>query len=273
MRLRGKTLQREINEIANRVRAEGKFSAFQHGYFYFIQKMQLVADVPTWLGMYHKALEQGVDEAKAIAMADQAVLDSQGGGQVKDLADVQRGGPMLKLWTNFYSYFNVTYNLMAESYRRTNFRHPAQVAEFAVDMLLLTALPATLAVFLRAAVQGGGDDDWESFAKKIAKENVTYLLGLMVGVRELSAAAGGVFGYTGPAGTRFFSELAKLSQQVQQGDIDKPLLRAALATGGILFHLPATQVQHMVDGYLGLANDRTDNPLALLTGMEANVRR
>ncbi len=273
MRLRGKTLQREINEIANRVRAEGKFSAFQHGYFYLIQKMQLVADVPTWLGMYHKALEQGVDEAKAIAMADQAVLDSQGGGQVKDLADVQRGSPMLKLWTNFYSYFNVTYNLMAESYRRTNFRHPAQVAEFAVDMLLLTALPATLAVFLRAAVQGGGDDDWESFAKKIAKENVTYLLGLMVGVRELSAAAGGVFGYTGPAGTRFFSELAKLSQQVQQGDIDKPLLRAALATGGILFHLPATQVQHMVDGYLGLANDRTDNPLALLTGMEANVRR
>jgi hypothetical protein len=38
------------------------------------------------------------------------VIDSQGGGQIKDLASVQRGGPMLKLWTNFYSIFNVTFN-------------------------------------------------------------------------------------------------------------------------------------------------------------------
>jgi len=46
-------------------------------------------------------------------MADQAVLDAQGGGQVKDLAAIQRGGATQKLLTTFYGYFNTTFNLSA----------------------------------------------------------------------------------------------------------------------------------------------------------------
>jgi hypothetical protein len=70
----------------------GKNSAIEASYFYLIQKMQLVADIPTWLGQYHKAVEKGADEKSAVAQADQAVLDAQGGGQIKDLAGIQRGG-------------------------------------------------------------------------------------------------------------------------------------------------------------------------------------
>ena len=36
----------------------------------------------------------------AVAEADQAVLDAQGGGQIKDLAAIQRGGQLQKLFTN-----------------------------------------------------------------------------------------------------------------------------------------------------------------------------
>ena len=36
------------------------------------------------------------------------VLDVQRGGQLKDLAAVQRGGELQKLWTNFYSFFNTS---------------------------------------------------------------------------------------------------------------------------------------------------------------------
>jgi hypothetical protein len=112
MRLRSKTLQREISEIRNVV--AGKNSAVEASFFYLITKLQLVADIPTWLGQYHKAVEKGADEKSAVAQADQAVLDAQGGGQIKDLAGIQRGGPLLKLFTNFYSFFNTTYNLTGE---------------------------------------------------------------------------------------------------------------------------------------------------------------
>jgi hypothetical protein len=85
-------------------------------FFWLIYKGQQVADIPTWLGAYEKAMSDTAnDEARAIALADQGVLDSQGGGQIKDLAGIQRGGPLLKLWTAFYSYFNVTYNLRSRA--------------------------------------------------------------------------------------------------------------------------------------------------------------
>ena len=43
----------------------------------------------------------------------------------------------MKLWTNFYSFFNTTWNLTAESVNRTHFRSPEEVGRFVVDMLML----------------------------------------------------------------------------------------------------------------------------------------
>ena len=93
MRLRAKTMMREINEIQNQVRDDLKpqvWAPVESTFFILIQKLQLIADVPTWLGAYAKAQDQGVDEATAVALADQAVRDSQGSGQIGDLAQIQR---------------------------------------------------------------------------------------------------------------------------------------------------------------------------------------
>jgi len=191
MQLRAKTMTREISEIRNVVDAgSGKLAAVQASFFYFLTRMQMLVDVPTWLGAYEKALDGGADEAKAIAMADQAVLDSQSGGQIKDLAGIQRGGPLLKLWTNFYSFFNTTWNLTAESVARTKFNDPASVGRLAVDFLLLYSAPAVLGVLLKEALRGGGGDD-DELGKKLAREQLTYLMGTLVGMRELSAAVSG----------------------------------------------------------------------------------
>src|SRR4029077_3965960 len=60
---------------------------------------QKFADVRTWLGAYEKAAgdrrnynaDRPLDEARVVALADQAVIDSQGSGSVKDLSQAQRG--------------------------------------------------------------------------------------------------------------------------------------------------------------------------------------
>ena len=263
MRLRGETMQREINEIRNKVQGE-LAGPVKETYFYLIQKAQMIADMPTWLGQYEKAIAAGADEAGAIAQADQAVRDAQGGGQIMDLARVQRGGPLQKLFTNFYSYFSTTYNLTAERFNATSFKDPLQVGRFMVDMLMLYTVPAVLGFAMKEALKGGGDDD--DLLEKLLREQLNYMLGTMVGLRELSASINGFYGYEGPAGTRFFSEVAKLGKQVEQGEVDAPLLKRLNNAAGILFHYPAGQVNRAVEGYIALSEGKTANPMALLVG-------
>lgn len=273
MRLRAKTMQREISEIRNQV--SGENSAIEASYFYLIQKMQLVADIPTWLGQYNKAVHFGADEKNAIAQADQAVLDAQGGGQIKDLAGIQRGGPMLKLFTNFYSFFNTTYNLTSDAVGRTNFKSPLSVGKLAVDMLLLYSVPAVLGTLLKAALHGGDDgQDEKKLLRQLIADQLTYMFGTMVGLREtagaLQTAAGLPGDYQGPASVRIFAELAKLGKQVNQGQVDEAALKAAANVGGILFHLPSGQVTATLDGVAAMAEGKTKNPGALIVGSNKN---
>jgi hypothetical protein len=269
MAKRGDTMQREINEIRNRIKAKSPVrryfdklvppavsGAVADSYFTLIAKGQLIADLPTWLGQYEKSLSEGTDVDKAVAIADQAVIDSQGSGHIKDLAGIQRGGPLMKLWTNFYSYFSATMNLLAD--RTTEFRRKGakDAPYFAADVAMLTIVPASLMSLmysvLRAGLQPGDDDD--EILKALAADNASYLFGTMVGLREVAAAFSGYAGYQGPAGARAFADLAKLGKQVQQGEADEALARAANSTAGILLHYPATQVDRTARGVRAVAN-------------------
>lgn len=298
MRLRGETMNREIAEIRNKVSAgetgvtglakrgleavnapkvvtENVVTArdwVEASMFYTIQKMQLVADIPTWLGQYEKSISEGRSDAEASALADQAVIDAQGGGQIKDLAGIQRGGPIRKLFTNFYSYFNVVHNLTAETHARTDYTDPASVALAARDYLLLYTVPTLLITLLRSALGGGDDED--TLVKKIINDQLGSFFGTLVGVRDILPAAAsnalGVnpfpgIGYQGPAGLRFFSEAYKLSQQVGQGDMDKALRKAAINTAGILFWLPSGQINKTWDGTSAFLDGQA-GPQALVTG-------
>ncbi len=266
MRNRTRTQLREINEVRNRVRRAGATTAVQDSFFWLITRAQMVADVPTWLGAYEKAIDTGADEDTAVQVANQAVLDTQAGGQVKDLAQIQRGSPLMKLWTNFYSYFSATYQLTAEAVGRARTqRSPAALGRLAVDLLFIYALPATLTALMHSVLRGEGLDD-EELAEKIVRENLSYMLGTMVGLRELGSAAQGYYGYEGPAGTRFFSELSNVTRQVAQAEMDAPLFKALNNAAGIALHYPAAQVARTTAGFVAMTEDGETNPMVLLFG-------
>jgi hypothetical protein len=271
---RALTFNREINDVRNRLETSKSetYQKVEATFFIMIQKMQAMVDYPTWLGAYEKALaDPANDEQRAIALADQAVLDAQGGGQTKDLALVQRGSPLLKLFTNFYSYFNVLYNLTSE---RTKQRVKAkEYGGLMSDYMLLMVVPAVMSAIIRNATKG--EDDEEEYMKAIAGELVGYPFGMFLGVREMAEAvklAVGLgnpgIGYSGPAGLRFFSEVYKLGQQAGQGELDWAFFKAANNAAGILFHYPAGQVNRLVEGVVALMDDKTDNPLAPLVGVK-----
>jgi hypothetical protein len=257
MRLRSKTFNRELREISQRVQGKSKFmQVADASLFFLMQKLQMVADVPTWIGAYEKALAGGVDDATAVQLADEAVLGSQGGGNTKDLAGVQRNMPFL---TQFYSYFSTTLQLNAEVTARTDFKNPRAVAGWLADMVLLNVIPAILPALIIYLLKGGGEDDEpEDWAKRLAEWQASYLLGMFVGLRELPAVWS-PFDYQGPPAGKLINDGKRLVQQAGQGEIDDEAVLATIGFLGTALGIPTIQMTRSYKGWL--AWDEGDAPV------------
>ena len=270
MEHRGKTFMREVNEAMNTIREGGKISAVKASFFWAIAKLQKFVDIPTWIGAYRKAQFQlGYDAAASEAqrkkidhqarlMADQAVKDAQSHGQLVDLAKIQRGSAFNKIWTVFYSYFSATYNLNVESYRKTHFKNPAEAAEFLADFLVLNTLPVLFSVAMYEALRPECDD-LECVTKRVASEQVRYLMGLYVGFREFGSLANmlsdePIWDYQGPAGAMLFGAGVNLGKQAAQGELDAAFWKSLNKFAGVAIGYPAGQINNTVEGIVAIEN-------------------
>lgn len=291
MKSRGDTATQDLHDVRQALAAPGGwFDNLVRGvtndaitkqdildtYLWHIGKAQQMADIPTWLGAYEKAaadsanyLADGtLDDKRVVALADQAVLDSQGGGQIKDLAQVQRGSAVAKLLLTFYSYGNTVLNATADAYESTNFRRPTSIGRFIGHLGLLYAMPALGTVALSRALgrSGGGGDD-RGWLQELAREMLSSAMNTMVLVREFSGLiSNGVRGWEGPAGMRSIQAVYDFGAQARQGKVDEAFIRTANTVSGILFGYPAAQVQKTIDGWTALREGRTRNPFALVAG-------
>jgi hypothetical protein len=289
MRARYGTATQDLHDLRHSLSAEGGWfdrlvrtvsvdhatqQTILDSYMALIHFGQMFADKPTWLGEYLKQMDgDPLDEPRAIAAADQAVLDSQGGGQIKDLAEVQRGGQVGKLFMVFASYSTMILNSTARAAGQTNFRSPASVLTFAGHIAMLYALPAFFTELLRCGVGRARCDEVPQFLERVGGQSLSTALNGILYLREAASSVNlllgqeaGPRGYAGPAGTRVFEVVSQLVQQIHQGHIDKGLERAAFAVSGFLFRYPAAQVQRSVDGWIALHEGKTHNPAAVLMG-------
>jgi hypothetical protein len=267
MQDRGITMFRELNEIQNRVRGD-KLNFIKSNAFLLILITQRAVDIPTYWGAKAKALAAGNNEARAIALAEQAVIDSQGSGMVKDMSGVQRNRDVgWRIFTLFYHYFNTTFNLgYAKVKTADTFEKKVGLIKTAFLLIFLQAL---WEVLYDAMVPGGDDDDLEDLAIKLAKENATTLVATMVGVRELSYLLRGG-GYSGPAGLKVFGDagnlLTQVKRQVEDGDNEDALITAIIRVTGDLTGLPGTQTVRTYKGVKAIAEGETENPAAVILG-------
>lgn len=271
---RSRTRFRELNELRNRVQDQSATKEIIGRYAYFLMmRCQQIVDTPTWLGAYEKAVSEGNDENRAIALADQAVIDSQGGGETKDLSAIERGGPALKLFTVFYSFMNTALNIgVAQTMSADT---PAKRAKLAADYLLLYIVPPLLGFALKEAITPGGkDEDWDKLMRKLIAEQMSYLMGLMVVVREFSEAskivsgADGARDYQGPAGLRMVVDSLKFGKQATQGEFDDSFRKSAINLIGDAFGLPSAQINRTVTGIQALSEGQTNNPAAVVFGFK-----
>lgn len=274
MASRARTRFRELNELRNQVEGEHPVRTWvSNAAFYMMTRMQMAVDVPTWLGAYEKAISEGNSDERAGQLADQAVIDAQGGGQMKDLSAIERGGPAQKLFTVFYSFMNTALNVgVAQTMTEKS------KAKLVADYLLLYSVPAVLTVALKDALMPGDSGDWddpEKILRKLLEAQLDNLFGLMVGVRELAGAAKMAAGlseyaqdYQGPAGLRLLGDITGLAEQIGQGELDDSFRKRAVNVLGSAFGLPAAQANRTITGAQALIDGETDNPAALAFGYQ-----
>jgi hypothetical protein len=276
---RTRTRFRELNELRNKVEGESAIlDAIQGNAYVLMLRVQQVVDVQTWWAAYEKAsADPANNEDRIIALADQAVIDSQGGGMLKDQSAMERGSTAkgmssdLKIFTVFYSFMNTAFNLA-----NNTVLSPAGKAKKAADLLLVGVLPAVLAFVIKQALTPGGDeDDWDldKLAKRLIAAEIDYLMGMMVGVREFSEAAKLAVGaddfgrdYQGPGGLRVIVDINKAIKQAAQGEFDDAFRKAIINAAGSLFGLPSAQVNRTITGTQALAEGETSNPAAVVLG-------
>lgn len=269
MRNRGNTRLREIREVAATINGAGKIRKFLTKYSYWLMlKIQQIVDTAIWHGALAKAMDSGKDLDAAIKLADQTVLDTQGGGQIKDLSEFERGSNTQKLFTVFYAYMNTALNQGFVEAKTQKSK-----AKLAANLIMIYVIPNALNAMIRSALIPGDDD--EDLAKKLAKEQISFLLGLFVGGREMAQLANIMtgdrfYGYAGPSGLRPIDDTYKFAQQAAQGEIDHAFVRASINLLGDVFGIPSAQINRTIKGAEALQDDETDNPAALLFGHQGN---
>lgn len=261
---RARTRFRELAEIqAYSESSLGRLRNNVERYAYsMIVFTQMLVDVPTWLGAYEKALSEGCVDAEAVARADRAVVDAQGGGRLMDLSAVERGGPLSRIFTVFYTFFNTILNTVMVS------KHTKSKMGFATDALLLLCFQPVIETFLREGIKAGvagadPDEWWEKSVEEAPWSVLDFNLGLFVFLREFSGITDS---YTGPSGMKKFQDVRRFVQQAEQGDFDMAFWKSLTNMTGAIFGLPAAPITRAMTGIDAIDRGKTDNPLAIIFG-------
>lgn len=283
MRNRGRNLSREIRDVMKDIQPRGAWAAaavgdkiglgpagFRAAQFYgaaqrtafiMIMRMQQIVDVLTFQAAENKALAAGETNARALEIAEQVVIDTQGTGFIKDLSGVQRN-PIWRLWTQHYSFFNVllqNINERVEATRRV--KDPTAIGLMIVDVFVLVVALNQIEQALRRMLSGKDDED-ESLIEQMVRDQVSFVLNLFVGTREASGAAEG-FRYSGPAGAGFMQELTMAVVQFAQFEVDEEFLRSVNRTSGFLLNYPAILGERVVNAYFALEDGAMESVHAL----------
>lgn len=224
----------------------------RHGYF--LQSfLQDGIDTIAWHAARDDAISRGLSNADAIDFADSTVRMTQGSMDALDLNNVETGGPVLKMFTQFTSYFNTLLNLVWAQLNR-KFKNPsrtAQAARAAYVLSTVVIVPAILSDWIAAAFKGENvfteSEDWQDFMLQHALLPSAKMFTAMVpvyGSPIVSAASmvtgqqsmGGLIGT--PATIGALESSAKMLQKIFAGKSNAITWQDGLTVLGVMSGVP-----------------------------------
>lgn len=134
--------------------------ATRHGYF-LQSAAQNFVDTVGWSAAYDQAVARGDTDAEAVRFADSVIRETQGSLAPEDVSRVETGIAFIRMFTQFYSYFNMTANLLGTEFqvvaRGIGVKKGMGRLLYVYTMGVL--IPALGAETIATIFRGGFDDD------------------------------------------------------------------------------------------------------------------
>lgn len=217
-----------------------------------------MVDMPVWLASYNRSMRatRG-NTAEAVAYADRVVRISQSGGDVKDLAAVQRDKGAMRAFTLFYSFFSVMYGVTRGVAGEVN-KNPLTWLRAATRILILYTMQEIMMELIRGKELPDlepEDEDEQGLISFAATRTLVGMAGTLPIARDIAAGAISPFGYS-PTPISAFGEAAvraviKAAEMMGEEDPELDLndLKPLVTLGSITFGVPgAIQVNRTLDG-------------------------
>lgn len=281
MKYRRGNFDRDVkNSIDKMLKKNGVVSNIEQSFFYFTGMLDMGVAIPTWTAAYKHAMNGTIknikagDEESAIHYADRTVRVTQSAGSVKDLAQIQLGSEMFKLYTMFYSYMNGVYNQF-QKYGYDLKLGRMSTPQFLATMGYMWLAPALLSELVAGRGPSQQDNgDKESWAHWATKKALIYPFDSIVGVRDLMDAATSHWDYQASPAFDAFATAVKSSKAIGESVLDdkefsRSDVKNTLMAASYWGHLPGRQAwitgSYMYDLMTG--NAHPENALEFMHDM------
>jgi hypothetical protein len=253
-------MERGMSPVATRkMGAIMRSDDMRNAFFGLIGGVDKLAVYPTWIGAYHKAMDDHGDHHKAVDYADMVVRRTQPAASPKDLAGWQRGGEIQRLSAMFYTFFAVFQNRMMEVHDKVRIGN-IHVGQAMLSYWWIMILPAILG----EAINKRRKLDPEEMLKAL----ISYRFAGMPIARDFVGAVTTDYDATFSPAFGVLKAADRFGQQVEKaftGDPDAyKIFRTGTTLAGYVLGLPSRQAVITIDGALDLVTGETTNPMRLL---------
>lgn len=266
MKTRSTNYDRDVSEIRQMI--AGKTAMRQNldkAFMWLTALTQGMIDTISWISAYEKYMYEGHDEETAIALSDQAVIDSQAAGGVQHLASIQKGNSFKQLFTMFYGFFSSSLNMGIDQTKKTDFESVVSIMELIKIYFYLFIAPTIVTQAIRSYLHREPEEDKDKRGKAILRDSLYYTLNLFPFVREFSKPAAYSLGledkyrpYGGPAGQKALGEAMMLWKTAADGNWNEASIKAANSILGITLKLPTAQAYKTISGAMAISDGESE---------------
>ena len=226
-----------------------------------------ISAIPVWLQAYQKKINAGASEQDAVLFADTVIRRTLGSSRITDVAPIQRGSALMKLFTTFQGFFNTQFNQWQREFgifgREWSASRKAEASKrivaFAAAKYFMFCL-LNLAFALEPPFEED-DDGWVKYSKELlqypmsllgpAGQVANALVSYMVGMRT--------YGYRMTAVQGSFDQMfrtgAKLGKVIQGKAEPEEAVEPLANLGGLIAGVPAQFNKLFFNAYDIVVND------------------
>ena len=226
-----------------------------------------ISAIPVWLQAYQKKINAGASEQDAVLFADTVIRRTLGSSRITDVAPIQRGSALMKLFTTFQGFFNTQFNQWQREFgifgREWSAGRKAEASKrivaFAAAKYFMFCL-LNLAFALEPPFEED-DDGWVKYSKELLQYPMSLLgpVGQVANTLVSNMVGMRTYGYRMTAVQGAFEQLertgAKLGKVIQGKAEPEEAVEPLANLGGLIAGVPAQFNKLFFNAYDIVVND------------------